>query len=97
MVAVLGPMYELGDGADAQHAAVAAYARELGARVVAVDAPAYGADTDVPDVAAAVALLGAELRAGDVVLVKASRAAALERVAAALLRQDAPVTGELRA
>ena len=38
----------------------------------------------VPDVAAAVALLRAELRAGDAVLVKASRAASLERVAQAI-------------
>ncbi|HZB47947.1 MAG TPA: hypothetical protein VE547_02525, partial [Mycobacteriales bacterium] len=40
--------------------------------------------THVPDVAAAVALLRAELRPEDVVLVKASRAAGLERVALAL-------------
>jgi UDP-N-acetylmuramoyl-tripeptide--D-alanyl-D-alanine ligase len=35
----------------------------------------------VPDTDAAVAMLRAELRPGDVVLVKASRAASLERVA----------------
>jgi UDP-N-acetylmuramoyl-tripeptide--D-alanyl-D-alanine ligase len=39
----------------------------------------------VPDVDAAVALLEAQLRPGDVVLVKASRGAGLDRVAAALL------------
>jgi UDP-N-acetylmuramoyl-tripeptide--D-alanyl-D-alanine ligase len=39
----------------------------------------------VPDVDAAVELLRAQLRPGDVVLVKASRAASLERVALAIL------------
>jgi UDP-N-acetylmuramoyl-tripeptide--D-alanyl-D-alanine ligase len=39
----------------------------------------------VPDVEAAVALLRAELAPGDVVLVKASRSAGLDRVATALL------------
>jgi UDP-N-acetylmuramoyl-tripeptide--D-alanyl-D-alanine ligase len=38
----------------------------------------------VPDVEAAIALLRTELRSGDVVLVKASRAASLERVALAV-------------
>ncbi len=95
--AVLGPMYELGDDAEADHAAVAAYARGAGARVVAVDAPAYAADVEVPDVAAAADLLAAEVRPGDVVLVKASRAAGLERLAAALLRQDARVAPDVPA
>jgi UDP-N-acetylmuramoyl-tripeptide--D-alanyl-D-alanine ligase len=95
--AVLGPMYELGASADADHAAVAAYARGGGARVVAVGAPAYAADVEVSDVAAAADLLTAELGPGDVVLVKASRGAALERLAEALLRQDAPVTPEQHA
>jgi UDP-N-acetylmuramoyl-tripeptide--D-alanyl-D-alanine ligase len=45
----------------------------------------------VPDVDAAVALLEAQLRPGDVVLVKASRGAGLDRVAAALL--DGASTG----
>ena len=69
------------------------------ARVVAVGEGARGVHTGalaagaadgeesllVPDVAAAVALLEAQLRPGDVVLVKASRGAGLDRVAAALL------------
>ncbi len=42
------------------------------------------------DVASAVELLRAELRPEDVVLVKASRAAGLERVALALLEPAAP-------
>jgi UDP-N-acetylmuramoyl-tripeptide--D-alanyl-D-alanine ligase len=43
-----------------------------------------GESTWVPDVRAAADLLRAELRPGDVVLVKASRAAGLERVALAI-------------
>jgi len=43
----------------------------------------------VPDVAAALALLRAEVAPGDVVLVKASRAIGLDVVATALL-QDVP-------
>jgi hypothetical protein len=43
-----------------------------------------GRSEHVPDVDAAIALLRAELRPQDVVLVKASRAAGLERVALAL-------------
>ena len=42
----------------------------------------------VPDVDAAVAFLRGALRPGDIVLVKASRAAGLERVAAALTAPD---------
>ena len=45
----------------------------------------------VPDVDAAVRLLRAELEPGDVVLVKASRSARLERVAEALLGPDSEV------
>jgi UDP-N-acetylmuramoyl-tripeptide--D-alanyl-D-alanine ligase len=43
-----------------------------------------GESSWVPDADAAVAVLRAELRPGDVVLVKASRAASLERVALAI-------------
>ena len=82
-VAVLGPMAELGDHEVAAHAEVGALARELGIRVVAVAAPAYGGE-DVPDVAGALEALGA-VGEGDAVLVKASRVAGLERVAHALL------------
>lgn len=89
--AVLGRMGELGEAAPAAHAEVTAAASELGVdEVLAVDAPDYGGGgrcRAVPDPAAALALLAAELRPGDVVLVKASRAAGLERVAAALLGQ----------
>jgi UDP-N-acetylmuramoyl-tripeptide--D-alanyl-D-alanine ligase len=47
----------------------------------------------VPDVEAAVDLLRAELRRGDVVLVKASRAAGLERVALGIADDTVPDPG----
>ena len=96
--AVLGPMAELGPDSVAEHEAVGRLAAELGvARVIAVGSDARpvldgvalegSTRTDaigVPDVDAAVEVLRAELRPGDVVLVKASRAASLERVAFAI-------------
>jgi UDP-N-acetylmuramoyl-tripeptide--D-alanyl-D-alanine ligase len=88
--AVLGPMQELGSESAAAHADVARLAKELGVdELVTVDSPDYGAGRPVPDVAAATALLRAELAPGDVVLVKASRAAGLDRIAAELLGGNA--------
>ena len=98
--AVLGEMLELGAASPAEHDGVGRLARGSGvARVVAVGegaravhdgAVAAGAvdgeeSVNVPDVTAAITLLEAQLRPGDVVLVKASRGAGLDRVAAALL------------
>ena len=96
--AVLGPMAELGDDAPLAHERVGRLAGELGvARVLAVGEAArpiaeaaalegsgVGESSWVPDVDTAVARLRAELHPGDVVLVKASRAASLERVARAI-------------
>jgi UDP-N-acetylmuramoyl-tripeptide--D-alanyl-D-alanine ligase len=82
-IAVLGVMAELGDGSEAAHAAVGQLAERLGIRVISVAAPAYKAE-DVPDLAAALSALG-DLGEGDAVLVKGSRVAALERLAAELL------------
>lgn len=82
-VAVLGVMAELGDRSDEEHAAIATLARKLGVRLVAVAAPAYGAE-QVASVEEAASLLG-ELTRGDAVLVKGSRVAGLERLAARLL------------
>ena len=82
--AVLGVMAELGAGEAAEHAAIGARARALGIRLISVAAPAYGAE-DVPDIDAAVGALGA-LDDGDAVLVKGSRVAGLERLAARLLQ-----------
>ncbi len=91
--AVLGPMAELGDGAGAAHRDVGAAASELGVdELVAVDCPEYdcpeydrGRARKVAGVDGALALLRAELRPGDVVLVKASRAVGLDRIATGLL------------
>ena len=85
--AVLGPMAEIGADSAGVHAEVAAVARELGAdRLVALGCPDYGERAEhVADVPAALELLRTELEPGDVVLVKASRSAGLERVAAGLL------------
>jgi UDP-N-acetylmuramoyl-tripeptide--D-alanyl-D-alanine ligase len=82
-VAVLGAMAELGDRSAADHAAIGAHARDLGIRVIAVDAPAYGAE-DVASADEALAAL-ADLGEGDAVLVKASRVVGLERLAERLL------------
>jgi UDP-N-acetylmuramoyl-tripeptide--D-alanyl-D-alanine ligase len=97
-IAVLGPMAELGPTEHAEHDALGRVAAGLGlSRVLAVGEAArpirdgaalesswHGEAEWVPDVEAAIAALRAELRAGDVVLVKASRAASLERVALAI-------------
>ena len=85
-LAVLGEMAELGPDAPTYHRAVGAAAADLGLDVVAVGnglAREYGG-TLVGSVDEAVALVRERLRPGDVVLVKASRAAGLERVAEAL-------------
>jgi UDP-N-acetylmuramoyl-tripeptide--D-alanyl-D-alanine ligase len=82
-VAVLGLMAELGDRSQVEHEAVLALADELGIVVIPFETAAYGAPA-AEDVDGALAALG-ELGDGDAVLVKGSRVAGLERVAAALL------------
>jgi UDP-N-acetylmuramoyl-tripeptide--D-alanyl-D-alanine ligase len=98
--AVLGLMGELGEDHAGAHEEIGRLVARLGIdRLVVVDEQAgaiqHGARLEgtgtgeepvlVPDVEAAVALLDTELRPGDVVLVKASKVAALWRVADALL------------
>ncbi|MFL6143436.1 MAG: UDP-N-acetylmuramoyl-tripeptide--D-alanyl-D-alanine ligase [Labedaea sp.] len=92
--AVLGIMAELGESSEAAHAEIGRLAVDLGVdRLIVVGEPAAAMLAEVenkeavlvPDVDAAVALLRAELRPEDVVLVKASKVAALWRVAEALL------------
>ena len=100
--AVLGEMLELGEDSLVEHDAIGRLAVRLnvgktvavgkGAKPIELGASQEGSwDNEavwVPDVAAAIDLLRAEVRPGDVVLVKASRGVALERVAEALLAGD---------
>jgi UDP-N-acetylmuramoyl-tripeptide--D-alanyl-D-alanine ligase len=90
-VAVLGEMLELGDDSEAEHRAVGEYAAARADVVVAIgDAARPIADgageraTVLADNDAAIDWLRGHLAAGDVVLVKASRGARLDEVAAAL-------------
>jgi UDP-N-acetylmuramoyl-tripeptide--D-alanyl-D-alanine ligase len=97
--AVLGRIAELGEGTAAAHADVAAVAHGLGVdELVAVGTTDYPGARRTDSVGEALALLRAELAPGDVVLVKASRAAGLERVAAGLLdvRDDVRSAGAPR-
>jgi UDP-N-acetylmuramoyl-tripeptide--D-alanyl-D-alanine ligase len=101
--AVLGPMRELGAESRLRHeeaGGLAARAGVAGLIVVGADAAPMlnGARAErswrgellgVPDTGSAVAALGNLLEPGDVVLVKASRAAGLERVALALTGEAA--------
>jgi len=101
--AVLGQMNELGDQSRAEHDALGRLVVRLDVdRLVVVGevaAPIHAGavlegswgeeSVHVPDTEAATRLLEAELRPGDVVLVKASRSAQLERITDALLRGEA--------
>jgi UDP-N-acetylmuramoyl-tripeptide--D-alanyl-D-alanine ligase len=102
-VAVLGGMAELGPGAEEEHRRLGRDAAAAGVDlVVAVGADAVGiADgareaglpagegtVHVPNRAAATTLLAERVRPGDAVLVKASRAYALELLAEDLLAQE---------
>ena len=78
-VAVLGVMAEISDPA-AEHRGILDYARRLGVEVLVTGTDLYG----IEPVADPVSALGS-LAGGDAVLVKGSRVAGLERVAAALL------------
>ena len=80
---VLGEMHELGDAAPAAHREIAEAVEAAGAELIAVGTHLYGRPSLAAD--EAVARLEKQLRPGDVVLVKASRAAALDRLVAALL------------
>ncbi len=95
-VAVLGDMAELGSHSDAAHREVGQNAARLGvdqlvavgrmAGVLAAAARAAGLDEvrEFPEVEAAVNAVINLVRAGDVVLIKASRSARLDRVVEAL-------------
>ncbi len=81
--AVVGLMAELGEREAADHAAIGDLARALGIRLIAVSAPDYGGE-DVASIEDAVALLG-PIDDGDAILIKGSRVAGLEVLAARLL------------
>jgi UDP-N-acetylmuramoyl-tripeptide--D-alanyl-D-alanine ligase len=89
---VLGEMAELGESAADEHRRIGELTAELGVDRVVIVGPgaqpihvaAREGSVHVDNADAAIALLRAELRPEDVVLVKASRAAGLERVALAL-------------
>ncbi len=90
--AVLGPLAELGEATAQAHREIGALAGRLGVdRLVVVGEQARSMYSPVPhsvlvpDVAAALELLHGELASGDVVLIKASRAVGLERIAEGLL------------
>lgn len=95
-IAVLGAMAELGPGSARWHARAGRHAAKLGIDLIVAVGPGAHAYLDgatgsipcrwLPDPATAVEALGTLLRRGDVVLLKGSRAAALERVADALTR-----------
>jgi UDP-N-acetylmuramoyl-tripeptide--D-alanyl-D-alanine ligase len=101
--AVLGHMAELGEYSEASHVEIGEFAARSGVAVlIAVGEEAapmlagarrvpswHGEALAVPDGQAALAALANLLKPRDVVLVKASRAAGLEGVAARLLGEDA--------
>lgn len=94
-VAVLGEMLELGDDSASAHRQIGRLAAELGfLRVIAVGPGARGIaegageiGRPVDDVDEATVTLSASLSGNEVVLVKASRGARLERVAHGLLQE----------
>lgn len=103
--AVLGEMRELGDIAQEEHEAIGRAVAELGiSRLLCVGAEASGmcrGASDVPgwageatqaaDIDEAIGILCRQVEPTDIVLVKASRTIGLERVADALLADDALV------
>ena len=92
-VAVLGEMLELGDTAGTEHAGIGRHLDDLGIDEALVVGPGAAAirgrsTRHVDSVDDAVTWLGKNVHRTDVVLVKASRGARLERVADALLADD---------
>jgi len=99
-VAVLGDMLELGPDEHRFHEEVGAHAAAAGvqllvavgerAKAIAAGFGTAGETQLAPDAAAAAELVPRLIRAGDTVLVKASRGVALEAVVAALERRSRP-------
>ncbi len=100
--AVLGEMAELGDAAREAHDEIGRLVVRLNVDRLLAVGPAvralhlgahlegsWGGESEhLPDIESAIAILLAELEPGDVVLVKGSRSAGLERIAAAVLAGD---------
>jgi UDP-N-acetylmuramoyl-tripeptide--D-alanyl-D-alanine ligase len=78
-VAIVGIMAEISD-AEVEHLAIARYAADRGVELITVDTDLYGIAPSI-DAAAALGLLSGD----DAVLVKGSRVAGLERIAALLV------------
>jgi UDP-N-acetylmuramyl pentapeptide synthase len=90
-LAVLGEMAELGSGGPGYHREIGELAARLGVGVIGVGALAqeYGAAHWAADAEEAARIVPGLVEPGDVVLVKASRAAGLEAVAEALAAVNA--------
>ena len=83
--AFLGKMHELGASSGQAHEKIGTLARDLGVdHLVAINAPEYGASLNFKTWEEALEL-SKEISPGDVVLVKASRAEGLEKLAEALI------------
>jgi UDP-N-acetylmuramoyl-tripeptide--D-alanyl-D-alanine ligase len=95
--AILGPMAELGPVCEASHRAVGELAAALGFTRIVVVGPDHGyvlgageVAVNATDLREAADTLLAVVEPGDVVLVKASRSAGLERLAFDLIEEAAP-------
>ncbi len=96
-IAVLGPMAELGNVCEEEHRAMGRLAASLGFHRVIVVGADHGYALGAPDIVehatdttAAMDILSGVLESGDVVVVKASRSAGLERLALALIKESTP-------
>lgn len=96
IIAVLGPMAELGSVCEFEHRRIGALAEQLGIDHLIVVGSDHGYVLGAPsiirnaaDLEEAGDTLHAIVEPGDVVLVKASRAAGLERLAIALVEDSA--------
>ncbi|MEL7156706.1 MAG: UDP-N-acetylmuramoyl-tripeptide--D-alanyl-D-alanine ligase [Actinomycetota bacterium] len=87
-IAVVGYMAELGPGEGDDHRRIAAHVRAIGAELVAVGTDLYGADP-VDDPLAAIGVTDEHTA----ILVKGSRSAGLETVAAAICEHGTPAAG----
>ncbi|NND13974.1 MAG: hypothetical protein HKO10_08415, partial [Acidimicrobiia bacterium] len=85
-VAILGAMEELGDREVSDHLAIGDLARSLGFKIVTIGPDrGYRPDVTFESVEAAATGMREIIAADDTVLIKASRAAGLERLAASLI------------